>query len=98
MTIGLGQGKVFVASEPAAFNRYTKNFIAMQDGEIGVVAADGTSLDLSRIEVAPNLNIESSPAPYPHWTIKVREPHCTASLASLPARRYIDSALILPFR
>ena len=75
MTIGLGQGKVFVASEPAAFNRYTKNFIAMQDGEIGVVAADGTSLDLSRIEVAPNLNIESSPAPYPHWTIKVREPH-----------------------
>ena len=68
-------GQVCVASEPAAFNRYTKNFIAMQDGEIGVVAADGTSLDLSRIEVAPNLNIESSPAPYPHWTIKVREPH-----------------------
>jgi glucosamine--fructose-6-phosphate aminotransferase (isomerizing) len=70
MTIGLGQGKVFVASEPAAFNRHTKNFIAMQDGEIGVVAADGTSLDLSRIEVAPNLNIEASPAPHRHWTIK----------------------------
>ena len=30
MTIGLGQGKTFIASEPAAFNKYTKNFIAMQ--------------------------------------------------------------------
>ena len=25
---------------------------------------------MSRIEVAPNRNIESSPAPHPHWTIK----------------------------
>lgn len=30
------QGKTFIASEPAAFNRYTKNFIAMQVGICGV--------------------------------------------------------------
>lgn len=27
---GLGEGKVFIASETTAFNRYTKNFIAMK--------------------------------------------------------------------
>jgi glucosamine--fructose-6-phosphate aminotransferase (isomerizing) len=41
MVIGLGQGKTFVASETTAFSRYTKNFIAMKDGEIGVVRANG---------------------------------------------------------
>lgn len=30
MVIGLAQGEIFVASETAAFNRYTKNFIAMK--------------------------------------------------------------------
>jgi len=70
MTIGLGLGKTFIASEPAAFNRYTKNFIAMQDGEIGVVRADGSSLDLGRVEKAPELEIQSSPSPHAHWTIK----------------------------
>jgi hypothetical protein len=29
-----------------------------QDGEIGVVRADGTSLDLSRTEIAPELEIQ----------------------------------------
>uniref|UniRef100_A0A7S2R8P1 Glutamine--fructose-6-phosphate aminotransferase [isomerizing] n=1 Tax=Rhizochromulina marina TaxID=1034831 RepID=A0A7S2R8P1_9STRA len=70
MTIGLGQDKTFIASEPAAFNRYTKNFIAMQDGEIGVVRAQGTSLDLARTEVAPELEIRATPDPFPHWTIR----------------------------
>ena len=35
-----------------------------------VVRADGTSLDLGRVEVAPELEIASSPDPHPHWTIK----------------------------
>lgn len=30
MVIGLGTDHIFVASETAAFNRHTKNFIAMQ--------------------------------------------------------------------
>ena len=50
MVIGLGQGKTFIASETTAFSRYTKNYIAMKDGEIGVVRAADTTLDISRVE------------------------------------------------
>ena len=32
MVIGLAAGKSFIASETSAFNKYTKNFIAMQVG------------------------------------------------------------------
>jgi glucosamine--fructose-6-phosphate aminotransferase (isomerizing) len=80
LTIGLGAGRTFIASEPAAFNRYTKNFIAMQDGEIGVVGAEGSSLDLRRVEVAPELDIITSPDPYLHWTIKecIEQPQAIA--------------------
>ncbi|GMI29630.1 hypothetical protein TeGR_g5262 [Tetraparma gracilis] len=70
LVIGLGQDATFVASETSAFNRYTKEFIAMKDGEIGVVHADGRTLDLSRVQKAPNQKVELSPAPWPHWTIK----------------------------
>ena len=62
MVIGLGSGKSFIASETTAFNKYTKNFIAMQDGEIGIVTADGAtfanSKDLaSRVQQAPDLEV-----------------------------------------
>jgi glucosamine--fructose-6-phosphate aminotransferase (isomerizing) len=71
MAIGVGIGSVYVASEPAAFAKYTKNFIAMKDGEIGVVRADGTGLDLARVEVAATEEeVRVTPAPYPHWTIR----------------------------
>jgi hypothetical protein len=49
--LGLGEGRTFIASETSAFSRYTKNFIAMKDGEIGVVHASGTTLDISRLQV-----------------------------------------------
>mmetsp|Transcript_23612 Transcript_23612/g.72930 ORF Transcript_23612/g.72930 Transcript_23612/m.72930 type:complete len:657 (+) Transcript_23612:174-2144(+) len=67
MNIGLAPGRTFIASETSAFNRHTKNFIAMQDGEIGVVRAGGTSLDISRAETAPDLELRKTPAPYTHW-------------------------------
>ncbi|KAJ1459909.1 hypothetical protein M885DRAFT_459226 [Pelagophyceae sp. CCMP2097] len=67
MTIGLAADKTFIASEPAAYNQHTKNFIAMQDGEIGVVRAGDTSLDLTRVEQAPELDLRPSPAPHAHW-------------------------------
>ena len=44
MVIGLGQDKTFIASETSAFSRYTKNYIAMKDGEIGTVRASDTTL------------------------------------------------------
>jgi len=70
LVIGIGADRMFIASETAAFNRYTKNFISMKDGEIGVLHADGTTLDLGRMQVAPDQEIKMSPAPYTHWTLK----------------------------
>ena len=70
LVIGIGSDRMFIASETSAFNRYTKNFISMQDGEIGVLHADGTTLDLGRMQVAPDQEVKLSPAPYTHWTLK----------------------------
>lgn len=70
LVVGIAEGKTFIASEPAAFGLYTRNFIALQNGEIAFVRADGHSLDVTRIEKAPEDTIEISPAPHPHWTIK----------------------------
>ena len=70
LVIGIADDRTFVASETSAFNRYTKNFISMRDGEIGVLHADGRTLDLSRMQVAPDQEVKLSPDPYPHWTLK----------------------------
>eukprot|EP00522_Entomoneis_paludosa_P014889 CAMPEP_0172451776 /NCGR_PEP_ID=MMETSP1065-20121228/9668_1 /TAXON_ID=265537 /ORGANISM="Amphiprora paludosa, Strain CCMP125" /LENGTH=714 /DNA_ID=CAMNT_0013203747 /DNA_START=9 /DNA_END=2153 /DNA_ORIENTATION=+ len=70
LVIGIGAERTFVASETAAFNRYTKNFISMKDGEIGVLHADGRTLDLERKQKAPDQDVKLSPEPWPHWTLK----------------------------
>ena len=70
MLIGIGKGRMFIASESSAFSQQTKEFIALEDGEIAVIGREGCSLDISRIEIAPNEKIETSPAPYEHWTLK----------------------------
>lgn len=70
MVIGLGQDKTFIASETSAFSRYTKNYIAMKDGEIGVVRAADTTLDISRVMIAPENDVLLTPDPYPHFTLK----------------------------
>lgn len=80
LVIGIGSDRTFIASETSAFNRYTKNFISMNDGEIGVLRADGSTLDLSRMQEAPDQEVKLSPAPYPHWTLKecVEQPEAIA--------------------
>ena len=80
LVIGIGDNRTFVASETSAFNRYTKNFISMKDGEIGVLHADGRTLDLSRKQIAPDQQVKLSPEPYPHWTIKetIEQPEAIA--------------------
>lgn len=70
LVIGIGDKQTFVASETSAFNRFTKEFISMKDGEIGVLHADGRTLDLSRTQVAPDQEVQLSPEPYEHWTLK----------------------------
>jgi len=88
MVIGLGQGKTYIASETSAFSRYTKNFIAMKDKEIGVVTAGATTLDLSRVETAPDHDVLLTPDPHPHFTIKecLEQPEAIARAMSYGAR------------
>mmetsp|Transcript_13707 Transcript_13707/g.20525 ORF Transcript_13707/g.20525 Transcript_13707/m.20525 type:complete len:473 (+) Transcript_13707:737-2155(+) len=88
MMIGLSQGRTFIASETSAFSNYTKNFIAMKDGEIGVVTEGESSLDTARVEVAPESDVLLSPAPYPHFTIKecVEQPLSIARALGYGAR------------
>jgi len=70
LVIGISNDRTFIASETSAFNRFTKNFISMKDGEIGILHADGRTLDLSRKQEAPDQQVILSPAPFPHWTIR----------------------------
>ena len=80
LVIGISEDRTFIASETSAFNRYTKSFIPMKDGEIGILHADGRTLDLSRKQKAPDQKVELSPAPFPHWTLKelVEQPEAIA--------------------
>jgi len=88
LVIGISNDRTFVASETSAFNRYTKNFIAMKDGEIAVVGADAASLDLSRIQKAPNQEVILHPDPYRHWTLKecVEQPEAIARALTFGGR------------
>mmetsp|Transcript_16811 Transcript_16811/g.18247 ORF Transcript_16811/g.18247 Transcript_16811/m.18247 type:complete len:697 (+) Transcript_16811:62-2152(+) len=88
MVIGLGQNKTFIASETSAFSKYTKNYIAMKDGEIGVIHAHDNTLDLSRVETAPDHEIQLTPDPYPHFTLKecMEQPEAIARALSYGAR------------
>lgn len=70
LVVGVGKGTMYVASEPSAFNHHTREFIALQNGEFALITPEGTTLDTSRVELAPEEVIELSPAPFEHWTIK----------------------------
>lgn len=96
LVIGVGSDKTFVASETSAFNRQTKNFIAMKDGEIGIVHADGRTLDLKRIQKAPHQDIILSPDPYPHWTLKecLEQPEAIARALGFGGRLSPDRILL----
>jgi glutamine---fructose-6-phosphate transaminase (isomerizing) len=72
LLLGIGDDRMFLASEAAAFAQYTNRFIPLQDGEVVAVTAAGHELSDARIEAVPedDLNVQTSPAPFLHWTIK----------------------------
>lgn len=96
LVIGLGTDRTFIASETSAFNRYTKNFISMKDGEIGVLHSDGRTLDLSRKQVAPDQQVKLSPAPYAHWTLKelTEQPEAIANSLNFGGRMSHDRVIL----
>lgn len=96
LVIGIADDRTFIASETSAFNRYTKNFISMKDGEIGVLHSDGRSLDLTRKQIAPDQKVELSPAPYPHWTIRecIEQPEAIARALGFGGRLGADKIFL----
>lgn len=97
IVIGVGQGRMFIASEPAAFSQHTKEFISLENGEVAVVKTDGHTLDLSRVEKAPDQEILLSPEPYPHWTIKeiMEQPEAISRALNYGGRIFDDSRVKL---
>mmetsp|Transcript_17473 Transcript_17473/g.25667 ORF Transcript_17473/g.25667 Transcript_17473/m.25667 type:complete len:653 (+) Transcript_17473:1-1959(+) len=96
LVIGITPERTFIASETTAFHRYTKNFISMKDGEIGVLHADGRTLDLSRMEKAPHQEVLLSPDPHPHWTIKecLEQPEAIARALGFGGRLSAEKVLL----
>ena len=96
LVIGIGDDRTFIASETSAFNRYTKNFISMKDGEIGVLHADGRTLDLTRKQQAPDQQVKLSPEPWPHWTIKelMEQPEAIARALGFGGRMSYERVLL----
>jgi len=70
MLIGLAKDKTFVSSESVAFGRHSKEFIALEDNEIAVLTPGAHSMELSRIRTMEAQEIQTSPSPFPHWTLK----------------------------
>lgn len=96
LVIGIADDRTFIASETSAFNRYTKNFISMKDGEIGILHADGRTLDLSRAQTAPDQEVKLSPDPYPHWTLKelTEQPEAIARALGFGGRMSHEKVLL----
>ena len=96
LVIGISDDRTFIASETSAFNRFTKNFISMKDGEIGVLHADGRTLDLSRKQQAPDQKVILSPEPYPHWTIRecIEQPEAIARALGYGGRLGADKVFL----
>lgn len=96
--IGIGAERLFVASEVSAFSKYTKNFIQLRDGEIGVLSADGHTLDVSRQESAPASDEADpkSPESYAHWTLKeiMEQPEAVARALGFGGRMSWDKVYL----
>ena len=100
LVLGTTDQRTFVASDPAAFARYTTTFVPMRDGEIAVLQAGGTgalSLDVSRQEITAHEEEKTSPDPYPHWVLKecLEQPEAIARAMSFGARIGSDNKILL---
>eukprot|EP00386_Alphamonas_edax_P004847 GDKI01015268.1.p1 GENE.GDKI01015268.1~~GDKI01015268.1.p1 ORF type:complete len:702 (+),score=224.42 GDKI01015268.1:71-2176(+) len=73
LIVGCTDNQVFVASEPAALARHTNQYMALKDGEIAVLTRDGVDHLLGSDRTMQKIHLEdvqASPAPWSHWTIK----------------------------
>lgn len=77
MIVGLGENENFVASDVAAFLKYTRNILPMEDGEIAIVSADEVQVKTLENSVV-NRKLEKigfdlstiEKSGYPHYMLK----------------------------
>jgi glucosamine--fructose-6-phosphate aminotransferase (isomerizing) len=58
VVLGIGEREMFVASDPAALVRHTRNVVYLDDGEIASVRADG--FETSTLDGGPTIKIPST--------------------------------------
>src|SRR5712691_8170765 len=58
VVLGIGEREMFIASDPAALVRHTRNVVHLEDGEIAVVRADG--FETSTLDGGPTAKIPST--------------------------------------
>lgn len=70
LLIGVAGSQKFIASEASAFAKYTRQYISLRDREVVKISVSG-ELELARHETyADTEEVQLSPAPFPHWTLK----------------------------
>ncbi|GAW79953.1 glutamine--fructose-6-phosphate aminotransferase [isomerizing] [Plasmodium gonderi] len=82
--IGFKDNEIFVASEHAALFMFTNECISLKNGEILCINKDKLNdlKMLERVESIPEVVIQKTPNPFPHWTLKeIHEQSITLSKA-----------------
>ena len=108
MLIGIGSDDIFIGSEVAAFQKYTTQYISLDNNEIVTVSYDPnnsvgskTHLKISnyneRVKNVEKEEILISPDPYPYWTIReiTMQPQTINSALNNGGRIYNDKEVRL---
>lgn len=93
MLIGLSDHEMFVGSEQAAFGKYTKKYISLEDNQIFKLDPKKNKIEASKIRTMGEL-ATASLGNYTHWTLKEIEeqPESISRAMNYGARLKPDSA------
>ena len=93
MLIGLGNKEVFIGSEPSAFSKYTKRYIALEDNQIFKIDPLNDKIETFKIRTIEE-TMAVNLGHYTHWTIKEIEeqPESISRAMNYGARLTLDSA------
>jgi glutamine---fructose-6-phosphate transaminase (isomerizing) len=74
LLIGFGDNCTLVSSEQSGFCKYVKNYVCLNNNDIVIIKKNKYGFDnMDKYEInkiTPDIQIELSPHPYNHWTIK----------------------------
>ena len=99
IVIGIGGDRMFIASEISAFSKYTHSYFSLYNGEIAIINPRQFKLDdyQTRIkQIQINEVVESSPTPFPHWTLReiMEQVQSTSRALNNGARLTSDSPIL----